>query len=298
MSKLDTDCLMDALLSLLAGLISHASPDPPGNETAIATYLHKELEAFGFNVIRDEFLPGRVNIIARLPGKGFSPGLVFSAHMDTMPIGDTRWQHPPFFPQIVGDKIYGRGSADMKSGIAAMIIAASCLKNEGLKLSGDLILAFSAGKSTDCIGAKRMVEIGALKDAGWLLISEPSSLRLINAETGALWLNVITRGSSGHSSALGGNNAIQKLITFCKKLSRLKLSSKPHPTLRFPSIAVNGLAAGNAPNMRPDYARATLDIRTLPSMKTDLIIEKLRAISDSSFSFEVIDEKLPIETEA
>jgi succinyl-diaminopimelate desuccinylase len=281
---------------LLAGLVRQPSPDPPGDERAVATYLAAEMEALGFDVERDEFLPGRVNLMTRVKGTGERKALVFSAHMDTMPVGDATWRHSPFAAEIDAGRLYGRGAADMKSGLAAMVAAAAKLKSAGTRLAGDVVLAFSAGESTGCIGAKRMVERGSLADAGWLLVSEPTSLRVLTAEAGALWLRAVATGATGHASGGGGDNAIRKLLDFLGRLDGLQLAERPHPLLGMPSLAVNGLKAGTAPNITPDRASATLDIRTLPEMKTEDVIAALRQLGDG-IDFEVIDVKPPVETD-
>lgn len=288
----------DALCALAATLVRHQSPDPPGDETAIAGFVADHLHGLGFDVARDEFAPGRINVVARLRGAAPGPSLVFSAHMDTMPIGDDTWAHPPFAAEIADGRLYGRGAADMKSGLAAMIAAAAKLKTAGHALTGDLILAFSAGESTGCIGAERMVETGALADAGWLLVSEPTSLEVLTAETGALWLDAVASGETGHASGGGGDNAIGRLMAFLAGLDGLVLAEAPHPLLGLPSVAVNRLTAGTAPNITPDRARATLDIRTLPGMQTDAVIAALGARAGDGIHFEIIDDKPAVETAA
>lgn len=285
------------LTELLAALIRHPSPDPPGDESEIAPFVAGQLTSLGFNVETDEFLPGRINVLARIKGGG-GPALVFSAHMDTMPTGDGDWHHPPFAAEIADGRLYGRGAADMKSGLAAMVGAAAKVAGSGTRLSGDLILAFSAGESTGCIGAKRMLETGALADAGWLLVSEPTSLDILTAETGALWLDVTAHGETGHASGGGGTNAIRRLMEFLEKLPGDLFQGQMHPLLGQPSLAVNGLHAGHAPNIAPDRARATLDIRTLPGQSGAAVVDKLAAMAGDGFGFQVIDDKPPVETPA
>ena len=84
------------LVELLVGLVASPSPDPPGNEAAVAGFLIGWLEERGLDVTRDEFAPDRINVLARLKGDGSKPALIFSAHMDTLPIGDGDWGHPAF----------------------------------------------------------------------------------------------------------------------------------------------------------------------------------------------------------
>jgi succinyl-diaminopimelate desuccinylase len=291
----------DQLTDLLATLIRFPSPDPPGNEAEIAPFLANYLTDLGLDVETDAFAPDRINVIARLRGKAAGPALVFSAHMDTMPIGDSAWVHDPFGAEIInnqqdGARLYGRGAADMKSGLAAMVVAAAKIKHADIPLNGDLVLAFSAGESAGCIGAKRMIETDCLADAKWLLVSEPSSLQVLTAETGALWLNVTAHGETGHASAGGGDSTISRLMDFLERLKAHKISDAAHPLLGAASVAVNGLMAGSAPNVSPDRAQATLDIRTLPGQDSQQVIDQLLALAGDEFTIEVIDDKPPVET--
>ena len=115
-------------INLLSELIRCQSPDPPGCEAEIAKHLLDWFNARGFITEADEFARGRVNLITRLPG-GNKPALIFSAHMDTMAVGEGAWNYDPFGANIVNGKLYGRGAADMKSGLTAMAIAASKIKS-------------------------------------------------------------------------------------------------------------------------------------------------------------------------
>jgi len=285
------------MTELLASLIRIPSPDPPGNEAEIATFLVDWLRARGFAVEIDEFEPERINVLARIKSSGSKPGLVFSAHMDTMPIGDSTWKHDPFGAETKNGRLYGRGAGDMKSGLAAMAAAALKIKTAGLPLTGDLILAFSAGESSSCLGAKRMVEAGSLTGAGTLLVSEPSSLGLIVAETGALWLRVTATGKPGHASAGGGDNAVLKLIDFLHAVRDNPFKGHTHPLLGPASLAINTISGGTAVNLTADHAEATLDIRSVPGMTTPDILAELEGIAAGRVNFHIIDDKPPVVTE-
>ena len=134
-------------VALLRQLVRCDSCDPPGREIEIATLVHERLVEAGLESELDEFQPGRANVLARLRGAGAAvPALVFSAHFDTMPPGTRPWRHPPFAAEVEGGRLYGRGAADMKGGMAAMVAAACRLVGERERLAGDLVLAFSAGE--------------------------------------------------------------------------------------------------------------------------------------------------------
>lgn len=282
---------------LLAGLARCPSPDPPGNEAEVAGFLAGWLGANGFDVTTDEFQPGRLNVLARLKG-GTAPALIFSAHTDTMPAGDSdAWTHPPFAAEVADGKLYGRGAADMKGGLAAMAAAALKLKRATAALPGDVILAFSAGESSSCLGAKRMVERGDLAGAGALLVSEPSSMQVLIAETGALWLEARATGTPGHASAGGGDNAILKLIDFLDRVRGNPFAQETHPLLGAASLAINTIGGGGAVNLTPDTATATLDIRTVPGMTTAGVLAVLGDIAGVGIDFRVLDDKPSIVTD-
>jgi len=140
---------MPETTELLARLIGIETCDPPGGEIEIARLVHGYLRDRGIAAELDEFAPGRANVIGRLTGDGSRAGLIFSAHFDTVPVGAQPWRHDPFKAEVEDGRLYGRGASDMKSGMAAMISAAVSLKTSGARLGGDLILAFSAGESSN-----------------------------------------------------------------------------------------------------------------------------------------------------
>ena len=283
------------LLSFLQALVRYPTEDPPGREIELARFLHDTLAGWGLVAELDEFAPGRANVIARLAGGG-APGLAFSAHTDTLPAGSREWIHPPFAAELVDGRVYGRGTADMKGGIAAMAFAARRLHAAGVSLKGPLVLAFSAGESSSCLGARRMVAVDALHDVGALLISEPSTLGVLTAEMGALWLRVSAVGTAGHASAGGGgDNAILKILDAAARLRALDLGDDHHPLLGRPGLRINTMAGGSAINLTPDHAELGVDIRYLPGMDPGAIREQVAAALGEGVAVTVIDDKPPVE---
>ncbi len=284
------------LVALLQRLIQFPTEDPPGHELEMARFLYETMQEWGFDSTLDEFEPGRANVLARIKGDGSRAGLVFSAHIDTMTIGTGKWDYAPFGGEIHDGKLFGRGASDMKSGMAAMLMAARRVAKWQDSLKGDLILAWSAGESSNCLGAKRMVEVNALAGAGSIVVSEPSSLRVLTAEKGAWWLKASATGIPGHasgtSSAQGaGSNAILKLIDFINNLRQFSFSAQPHPLLGKPTINIGTIAGGTTVNQTPDYAEVGLDIRYLPDMNTDSMLVALKALAGDDITFETIDSK-------
>lgn len=290
-------------VALLRQLVRCNSCDPPGREIEIATLVRERLAAAGLESELDEFQPGRANVLARLRGHGDVPALVFSAHFDTMPPGARPWRHPPFAAEIEGGRLYGRGAADMKGGMAAMIVAACRLAGQRERLGGDLVLAFSAGESSSCLGARRMVERRQLAGAGVLLVSEPSSMRVLLAEKGALWLRLIAHGRPGHPSAAregGGENAIERMLDALLRLRNFRFGVAGHPLLGAPQVSIGTVAGGTVVNLTPDRCQAEIDLRLLPGpgMDPDTVQAALLAHLGAGLACQRIDYKPPLETDA
>lgn len=292
---------MSDTADLLARLIAIETCDPPGGEMEIAALVHGYLEEQGIAAELDEFQPGRANVLARLKGQGGRPALIFSAHFDTVPVGAQPWSNGPFSAHVENGRLYGRGASDMKSGMAAMISAAIGLKDSKAELAGDLILAFSAGESSSCLGAKRMVERGDLKGAGHFLVSEPTSLGLLIAEKGALWLRLIAHGKGGHNSAAQGesmesHSAISRMVDTLAILQRFDFGIASHPLLGDPSIDVGTIRGGSVVNMTPDRCEAEIDLRLLPGQDVDAVVATIGSQIGDEIEIELIDFKPPVET--
>jgi succinyl-diaminopimelate desuccinylase len=278
---------------LLSRLVAVESCDPPGGELEIARLLEKELSGRGIDLEIDEFAPGRANLLARWRGGGRRGPLVFSAHLDTLPPGSQGWSVRPFGSTVRGGRLFGRGASDMKGGVAAMTAAFCSIVATGTKLSGDLVLAYSAGESSNCLGAKRFVERAQFADASAILVSEPSSLSLVVAEMGALWLRVTALGQTGHVSGRRGINAIEQMADFMVGLRSIDLPCPPHPLMPDPTMQVGVIRGGHAVNLTPDQCTIELDVRIRPTTDPQAIID---LVARPGVSIEVVDFKPAVET--
>lgn len=284
------------VIEFLQNLVAIETCDPPGREIDAARYIRDILAASNVQIEIDEFRPGRANLLARLAGTGEKPPLVFSAHLDTVPVGHQPWSISPFSGQIRDGRLFGRGASDMKSGVTAMTAAAVQLATDGTSLAGDLILAFSAGESSDCLGAKRIVERGDIANAGAILVSEPSSLGIIVSEMGVLWLRVIANGRLGHVSGDSGVNAIEAMADFLHDLRAVNLPSPNHILLPEPSIRVGTISGGSAINITPDRCEAEIDIRLRPGVAPETVVSILKRVAPPEFELAVSDFKPAAET--
>ena len=141
------------VIELTRKLLSFDTVNPPGNEGTVATFLGGILSANGFNVGYIPFESGRLSLIA---DKGLDDTVfpvVFTGHFDTVPLGAKSWSSDPFGGEIKDGRLYGRGSSDMKGGLAAMIIAAISSFREG-RPRGGVRLVLTAAEELGCHGAK------------------------------------------------------------------------------------------------------------------------------------------------
>src|SRR5690606_35436298 len=140
-----------------------------------------------------EFGERRASLVARI-GDGSGAPLCFTGHIDTVPLGAMPWSVDPFAAESEGDRLYGRGSSDMKSGVAAFVAVAIALAPR-LARSPGLLLVITAGEETGCEGAGHLARVdGALEPAGAIVVAEPTANYPYVGHKGALWLRARTRG--------------------------------------------------------------------------------------------------------
>lgn len=193
-------------------------------------------------------------------GPGDGPMLLFACHVDTVPVGDpSRWAHPPFSGQISGDYIHGRGTTDMKGGIAAaasaLALAGKLNKNAGLLLTADEEIG-SLGAADAATGLTGL-EIGAV------IIPEATENRIVLGHRGALWLRIRTAGLAAHGSTpeRGINAALMLSAAVLRAGRELPLSQDSF--LGSETWNLGTMKAGSAPNIVPDSAEAVIDMRVV-----------------------------------
>jgi succinyl-diaminopimelate desuccinylase len=266
---------LDAL-SLTKKLLAFDTMNPPGQERACAEYLGRLLEDGGFATRLYEFGPGRTNLIARLESAGGELPICFTGHVDTIPLGGSPWCKAPFSGEIEGDRIYGRGASDMKSGVAAMVVAA-LRAAEVSKGRTNMILVITAGEETGCEGAFYLAShAGALGRAGAVVVGEPTANFPAVGHKGALWIEARASGVAAHGSMPEeGINAVYKAARGVRKLEAFDFDVAPHPLLGSPTLNVGTISGGININSVPDQAKIGIDIRTIPDQTNQMVFEKL-----------------------
>lgn len=296
---------MSEAMNFLKELINTNSVNPPGNEEEIAKIIAKKLKENGIESTLRSLGPNRAYLVARLKGKGTKKSLVLSGHMDTVPTGDIPWEHEPFDAKEVNGCLYGRGTSDMKSGLAALAMAMIEIAKAKVTLEGDLVLAATAGEEVDCLGAKAMIEDGVLKDAGAMIIGEPSNGEIFVCHKGALWVEIVSYGKTAHGSMPDqGINAIDKMNVFINALySKFKFKYKEDAMLGAPTINLGTISGGVRTNVVPDMCRLQIDIRTVPGQNHQEILADIKKLlkeiegtSDAKFDLNILNNLVAVGT--
>lgn len=255
------------VIELTRALVAMDTINPPGNEHQCCSYLAGFLEDTGFDVVVTEFADGRSNLVARYTPKGpaVSP-ICFTGHLDTVPLGNEPWTVDPFAGDVRDGKIFGRGSTDMKAGVAAMTVAAAN-KVSMLGSKAQIALVFTGGEETGCEGAKALCsEPEVLGTAGAMIVGEPTSNQPLVGHKGALWLHAVSRGVTAHGSTPElGENAVYAACRAVGKIEDFGFNVSPHDVIGGPSINVGRIKGGININSVPDLAEFDIDIRTIPS---------------------------------
>lgn len=279
-------------------LVRFDTINPPGNESDCAAHLARLLEDAGFEVALHGFGENRMNLIARKGGKDDKPPLCFTGHIDTVPLGLQPWSVDPFAAEISGDKLFGRGSSDMKSGVAAFIVAATALADR-LDGTAGLELTITGGEETGCSGAIDLAgKAGALGKAGAIVVAEPSSNIPWVGHKGALWLRAVSTGVTAHGSMPEkGDNAIYKAARAISKLENFDFNVARHPVLGAPTLNVGTITGGININSVPDRAEFSVDIRTIPEQDHAQLREQLDGYLEDDATLETIMDMTGVWTE-
>ncbi|MFF4546813.1 M20/M25/M40 family metallo-hydrolase [Streptomyces sp. NPDC001406] len=268
---------------LLARLTALDSVNPDlvlggAGETAVADFCGAWLAAQGFEVHRLEERPGRPSLVAIARGVGGGRSLMLNGHLDT--VGLAGYDGAPLDPEIRDGKMFGRGTFDMKSGIAAMMVAAARATAEG-SLRGDVIVACVADEEHASAGTE---EVLASFTADAAIVTEPSHLELTLSHKGFVWFDVEVLGRAAHGSRPElGIDAIAKSGHFLVALEELgrRLALGPaHPLLGTGTLHASVIRGGEEPSTYPAHCRVTLERRTVPGESADSVERELTAVLD------------------
>jgi succinyl-diaminopimelate desuccinylase len=253
--------------------------NPPGNEEAAAHLLGDHLAHEGIAVEYVQVEPGRSILIARLPGRERSGSLVLSGHLDVVPAQESGWTHDPFAATQVGDRLIGRGTADMKGGLAAMVIAMQSLQRSGFKPRADLVFVASVGEERGMVGARHLAASGVLEDCAFLVVGEPTGLDVCPTQRGILVIRLTVHGRTAHSSMPElGVSAVSYLARAITALETYQFGYQSNEFLGAPSVNVGLIEGGVAANIIPDRCSATASIRLVGGQTLQQVENEVRSI--------------------
>ena len=270
-------------------LVAVDTINPPGDERPCAEHLGRLLEDVGFTVSYHEFAERRTSLVARIGGSSETTPLCFTGHIDTVPLGATPWTVEPFASEISDGKLYGRGTTDMKSGVAAFVVAVLRLGRE-LAAGPGVILVITAGEETGCEGAYHLAGLAdVLGEAGAIVVAEPSSNQPWIGHKGAIWLTARTTGVTAHGSMPEkGVNAVYKAANAIGKLEDFDFNIAPDTILGKPTLNVGTVHGGLNFNSVPDMAEIGIDIRTTPGQDHATILSNLSGYLGDGVELETV----------
>ena len=250
------------------------APDETHGEAAIAAAARNWMAAHGMKSWLEEATPGRPNAVAEA-GNGSGPTVVFCAHLDT--VGTSGMTIPPFEPRVEGNKVYGRGSYDMKGSAAALMSAAAALAQENFP--GRVLVALVADEEYASIGAQDFVK---WHKADACILTEPSEGRLVLGHKGFVWIEVVTTGHAAHGSRWDlGVSAIGKMgriIAAMEEFDQNELRSRRHPLLGPASQHCALVQGGTGLTTYSEKCTLQIERRTLPGETREQVLEEIRTV--------------------
>lgn len=270
LDRLDETLMVD----LTVALVRSAGENPPGEEAATVRTLADAAAALDLEVDETQVEPGRDNISVTLNG-GSGPGLLMLGHTDVVPAG-TGWTTDPFGGVLRDGRIYGRGTSDMKGGLAAALAAMAALRGAGL--SGPVELAALVDEEENGKGIRAYVDAVHRNYLG-CITAEPTDLQTIIGARGASYVRVEIHGKACHAgNPDDGANAIYGAAAAIAEIERLhrELARQPHPLLGAATWSVGQVHGGTAGAIVPDECVLVADRRLLPGESGADVVDGLR----------------------
>jgi acetylornithine deacetylase len=285
------------IAELVSQLVAIESVNPTlveggSGEAEVGRLVAAWLEERGIETEYEEVEPGRANVVGRVRGTGGGRTLLLNAHLDTVGLGGPDGGTTP---RVDGDRLYGRGSYDMKSGLAAIMLAAARARD--LRLAGDVVVTAVSDEEDRSIGSER---IAATVQADAAIVTEPTDMRLAIAHRGFLWLELETQGVAAHGSRYDlGVDAIAAmghvLVALEKLDAGLRSGAPAHPLLGHASLHASLIEGGTELSTYPDRCSVKIERRTLPGETVELCEQQIRAAAPDA-SVETFFVREPMET--
>ncbi|MBU1997517.1 MAG: M20/M25/M40 family metallo-hydrolase, partial [Candidatus Omnitrophica bacterium] len=242
------------LIALTQKVLSIDSQNPPGKELKLAKFIEADMRSLGLDVKTYTYAKNRPNIVATLKGslpriKAKKEALLLTPHFDTVPIGDG-WKFDPFGSQIIGDKLYGRGTSDDKGNLASSMEVMRSLVEDGFMPKKDIVMAATVDEETGShYGIVPLLDKKVFTPK-FALVLDSDEFDTIIAQKGLFHMNVQVFGKKAHGAYNWlGENAIEAAARIIAKLKKIKFKYKKHPILRPPTINIGTIKGGDKVNM-------------------------------------------------
>jgi len=287
-------------------LVRIESSDPGTYEGAAADFVYNWLKReTSAEVFREPVRDGRENVVAVLRGTSKAHDLTYICHMDTMPVGERAdWRYDPLGAEIIDGKLYGRGSCDMKAGLAAAMIAFREISRRGAPLKYDFQLIATVDEENTMAGGEQTVKDGYVNENSYVCDAEPTDSRIQMGHKGKTWFVLHTKGKTCHASTpQEGADAIAAMAEIITRVNRKLRALPPHPEMGPCTAAFGTIQGGWNPYIVPDRCEASLDLRLVPpvtneqsvALVDEAIREGLAACPGVTCEYTITARRPPIE---
>ena len=253
--------------NVLEQLVRIDTRQPEGNEADLVQWIQNFLPA-GVEQVRINHSPNRASLIVKMEGREKTGGAAFIGHLDTVAYSEPKqWKYPPLQAVTEDGILYGRGSADMKGGVAAMLLSMRWIAENKKQLRTPVYFCFTADEEMNGIGVRAVRDSGYLDGIREAVICEPSGERIGTCEKGALWVRIAIHGVASHASRPElGVNAIDHAIWLFESLKKEIDKGDTHEILGRSTVSVTRMNGGIMTNIIPSEVEMELDIRTIPGV--------------------------------
>ncbi|MBP1919211.1 M20 family metallopeptidase [Youngiibacter multivorans] len=299
-NKFSIETYESLLLKTASDLVRIESINPPGNEENASTYLLDFFKAYSIEAETYMVEGNRRNVVAHIPGKDSSRSIAFTGHMDVVPVSPKealRWTSPPFSGELSGGFLHGRGSSDMKGGLASAMVSMASIKESGITPPRDIYMIATVDEEDGMKGSKSLLDEKFLDRAELIIVCEPTGLMVCTAGKGRTYGTISIQGGTGHGSQGKGQNAIdlaRKLMNLMVEEDFAGYEDTEYGSSFWQPLSIQ---AGVEPCVVPDELQLKIDARLVPYhdpddiwRRLDSIIERLKLKNPSyEVSYDVID---------
>ena len=284
-----------ALVDATRQLVQIDTQNPPGNEAKAIGAARGLLEPLGATFSEIEVEDGRTSLLATLdPVDPDRPTLIVNGHLDVVPVEPSGWSRDPFAGEIDDGRMWGRGTADMKGGIAAAIEGVHAVRRAGREPAVNLEFHLVADEERGgALGAKVLTANGYVRGDA-CLVPEPTNMAVGIGERGILVARITVQGKPAHASEpSNGVSAVEKAAKIVLALHGADFGDAPHRFLGKPTCNAGTIAGGSGHNTVAEECEVVIDRRLLPGATEDGAVAELReridAIGDPDlrYSFDV-----------